>query len=203
MIVACPVCGAKYKFDDSKLQGASSKKLRCPKCKGIIEVSVHTAVVANKPGLSKEKTFKSSLTAEDLMRPIENGEAPSTAQVKRESVMDALAARAASDPGQKLPESRRYSIAVIQGNNSGEIYQITRTKTLIGRSDADIVIPDLEASRQHAQIDILGDRALLRDLNSTNGTFVDDEKINIANLDNQAEFRIGTTVLMFIVTDLE
>jgi len=136
------------------------------------------------------------------MRPAGNGE-PNTAQVKRESVMEALAARASNDPGQKLPEYRRYSIAVIQGNNSGEIYQITRTKTLIGRSDSDIVIPDLEASRQHAQIDIMGDRALLRDLNSTNGTFVNDEKINIANLDNQAEFRIGTTVLMFIVTDLE
>ena len=117
--------------------------------------------------------------------------------------MDALAQHAINDPGAKLPEYRRYSIAVIQGNNSGEIYQITRPKTLIGRSDADIVIPDLEASRQHAQIDILGERAILRDLNSTNGTFVDDEKINIANLDNQSEFRIGTTVLMFIVTDLE
>ncbi len=203
MIVACPVCGAKYKFDDSKLQGSASKKLKCPKCKGIIEISAHTSVAGSSVGMSKEKTFKSVLSAEDLMRPVNSGEAPNTAQVKKESVMDALAARAASEAGQKLPEYRRYSIAVIQGNNSGEIYQITRTKTLIGRSDADIVIPDLEASRQHAQIDIMGDRALLRDLNSTNGTFVNDEKINIANLENQSEFRIGTTVLMFIVTDLE
>ena len=203
MIIACPSCGAKYKFDDTKLQGVSSKKLKCPKCKGIIVVSAHPVAAPDKPGLSREKTFKSSLTADDLMRPVDNDEPPSTAQVKRESVMDALAARAANDPNQKLPESRRYSLAVIQGNNSGEIYQITRIKTLIGRSDADIVIPDLEASRQHAQIDIMGERALLRDLNSTNGTFVDDAKITISNLDNQSEFRIGTTVLMFIVTDLE
>src|SRR4051812_15815450 len=38
MIIECTSCGSKYKYDESKLAGASSKKVKCPKCKGVIEV---------------------------------------------------------------------------------------------------------------------------------------------------------------------
>ena len=67
----------------------------------------------------------------------------------------------------------------------------------------DVVIQDVESSRQHAQIEIVGDRILLRDLNSTNGTFVNDSKITVEDLDNHSEFRIGTTVFMLIITDMD
>jgi pSer/pThr/pTyr-binding forkhead associated (FHA) protein len=49
----------------------------------------------------------------------------------------------------------------------------------------------------------MGDRVILRDLNSTNGTFVNEQRITTMNLENQQEFRIGTTVFMLIITDLE
>ena len=45
--------------------------------------------------------------------------------------------------------------------------------------------------------------ALLRDLDSTNGTWIDLERIEQHQLSNQQEFRIGSHVLMFIVTDVE
>ena len=52
-------------------------------------------------------------------------------------------------------------------------------------------------------LEILGETAILRDLDSTNGTFLDMERIQQQVLTNQMEFRIGTHVLMFIVTDVE
>ena len=92
---------------------------------------------------------------------------------------------------------------MIQGAATGQIFPITKVRTTLGRSGADINLEDPEASRQHAEVDILGDHAVLRDLGSTNGTFVDMERIEQQVLNNQNEFRIGSHVLMFIVTDVE
>jgi len=40
---------------------------------------------------------------------------------------------------------------------------------------------------------------VLKDLGSTNGTFINDQKIAQTELENRAEFRIGGTVLMLIL----
>jgi pSer/pThr/pTyr-binding forkhead associated (FHA) protein len=50
---------------------------------------------------------------------------------------------------------------------------------------------------------VIGTSVVLRDLNSTNGTYVNEQKITAENLDNQSEFRIGSTIFMLIMTDVE
>jgi pSer/pThr/pTyr-binding forkhead associated (FHA) protein len=50
---------------------------------------------------------------------------------------------------------------------------------------------------------IVADVAILRDLGSTNGTWIELDRIEQHQLSNQQEFRIGSHVLMFIVTDVE
>ena len=102
-----------------------------------------------------------------------------------------------------LPKDRRFSLAVIQGAGTGQIYQITKSRSTIGRSGADFNIDDPEASRQHASVEIVGENAVLRDLGSTNGTFIELDRIDQQALTNQMEFRIGSHVLMFIVTEVE
>ena len=48
----------------------------------------------------------------------------------------------------------------------------------IGRTaPADIVIADSEISRSHCMVALKGDDVLVSDLNSTNGTFVDGERV--------------------------
>jgi pSer/pThr/pTyr-binding forkhead associated (FHA) protein len=103
----------------------------------------------------------------------------------------------------QLPRDKRFSLAVIQGAATGQIFPITKTRTLIGRSGADINLDDPEASRQHAMLEIVGDVTLLRDVGSTNGTWIELERIEQHQLQNQQEFRIGSHVLMFIVTDVD
>jgi len=103
----------------------------------------------------------------------------------------------------QLPKDRRFSLAVIQGAATGQIFQITKTRTVIGRSGADVNLDDPESSRQHAALEIVGDVAILRDLDSTNGTWIELDRIEQHQLNNQQEFRIGSHVLMFIVTEVE
>jgi len=75
----------------------------------------------------------------------------------------------------------------------------------IGRATSnDWVLRDPEryVSGRHAEIEHRAGTWLLRDV-STNGTFVNEQRITTVNLENQQEFRIGTTVFMLIITDLD
>jgi len=102
-----------------------------------------------------------------------------------------------------LPLSRRLSLAVLQGKDSGRIFPVDKPLVVLGRADADVVLNDPEISRQHAAIEVHGGKVVLKDLGSTNGTFVNDVKITQTEIDNRAEFRVGGTVLMLIMTETE
>jgi predicted Zn finger-like uncharacterized protein len=196
--VACPTCQTKYRFDESQLGGKPRATAKCKKCGGTIEIGAAEAEPASHPSLA-------SL-----------GEAP-TAPPKREQDTTARVRRLRSDEhaGEEtitghrvaevldLPPDKKYSLAVLQGKASGQIFQIQKVKTILGRADSDIVLDDPECSRQHATLEILGSRVVVTDLNSTNGTFVQGERIENAELENHNEFRIGEHVLMLIVTDRE
>jgi hypothetical protein len=103
----------------------------------------------------------------------------------------------------QLPKDKRFSLAVIQGGATGQIFPISKTRTVVGRSGCDVNLDDPEASRQHAALEIVGDVAILRDLGSTNGTWIELDRVEQHELSNQQEFRIGSHVLMFIVTEVD
>jgi pSer/pThr/pTyr-binding forkhead associated (FHA) protein len=63
------------------------------------------------------------------------------------------------------------------------------------RGGADIEIDDPQVSRLHCAIEVKGDHVFLRDLRSTNGTYVAGRRVLAAKLDDSAEFRIGSSAL--------
>lgn len=82
----------------------------------------------------------------------------------------------------------------------GRRHTITKARTVIGRgSDADITIADAGSSRKHAEILWDGERAMFRDLGSTNGTKVNGQKLREASLPSDATLTIGRTDLVFRV----
>lgn len=86
----------------------------------------------------------------------------------------------------------------IDGEEAGEkSFPLTATSAKIGRSPpAEIVIPDKSVSREHCLIGIANDVLLVTDLNSTNGTFIDGERITRTTiLPVGAELRVGQVAL--------
>jgi pSer/pThr/pTyr-binding forkhead associated (FHA) protein len=68
-------------------------------------------------------------------------------------------------------------------NSENEIFTLTKPVTNIGRrDDNDIIIPDQKVSRQHAQIRWAHQHYMIFDLDSTGGTFVNNQKICQATL---------------------
>ncbi|MGP3533536.1 FhaA domain-containing protein [Microbacterium sp. RD1] len=82
----------------------------------------------------------------------------------------------------------------------GQRHPLTKGRTVIGRgSDADITIPDAGTSRKHVEILWDGERAMVRDLGSTNGTQLNGRKVSEAPLPADSTVTIGRTNIVFRV----
>ncbi|WP_295853757.1 DUF3662 and FHA domain-containing protein [uncultured Microbacterium sp.] len=82
----------------------------------------------------------------------------------------------------------------------GTRHPLTSARTVIGRgSDADITIPDAGTSRKHVEILWDGERAMVRDLGSTNGTTLNGRKVSEAALPPDSTISIGRTNIVFRV----
>lgn len=80
----------------------------------------------------------------------------------------------------------------------GRRHPLTKARTIVGRgTDADITIADAGSSRKHVEILWDGERAMMRDLGSTNGTKVNGEKLREAALPTDTTLTIGRTDLVF------
>ena len=90
------------------------------------------------------------------------------------------------------------TIRVKTGPNKGKTYDIQDTPLTVGREENQIIqILDQGVSRAHAEIFRLGEMCFVRDLNSTNGTYVNDVKVSEESLKAGDEMLIGTTILVF------
>jgi Domain of unknown function (DUF4388)/FHA domain len=114
------------------------------------------------------------------------------------------------DPSPKAPTSpaprpgaRSYVLRFISGKYQGGEFPIAADKQiLIGRSsDLDMVLVEDMVSRKHARIAMQGDQIWIEDLGSTNGTFVNGEKIKRARLKEGDRVLIGTSILKLIAGD--
>jgi len=88
---------------------------------------------------------------------------------------------------------------VDQGSVDDPFIDLDRPLTVIGRRQgSDIVIHDTNVSRMHAQIKREGNRVLIEDTNSSNGTIVNDERIERpTQLRAGDTIRIGDAVFIF------
>jgi two-component system, NtrC family, sensor kinase len=95
------------------------------------------------------------------------------------------------------------SLYVIRGRDQGKRFDLTQKSSGIGRDKANTIqLRDTEASRQHAEIRQEGDQFLLVDLGSSNGTFVNEQRITQHSLRSGDRVQIGRSVLIFTASDL-
>ncbi len=95
-------------------------------------------------------------------------------------------------------------LTVLSGPHPGAVFSLDRAVMVIGRSqEVDIKIADTGLSRSHAQVKEGADGFYLEDLGSTNGTFVNGERLTSeAKLEDGDRLQIGEkTVLRFSMHD--
>ncbi len=87
-------------------------------------------------------------------------------------------------------------LRVVSGPAAGRTVDVDE-EIVIGREDSDLDIDDLELSHRHAVVRRFANRLQVEDLGSTNGTFVDGNRIAEPTLlGGGAEIKIGTTVMV-------
>jgi len=93
-----------------------------------------------------------------------------------------------------LPAGWEIALEVLEGAETGKHYRVTRSRVLIGRGGCEVPLSDPRVSRRHASLEIYGATCvLLKDLGSTNGTWVNGRRASSCQLQDGDEIRIGDT----------
>ena len=97
----------------------------------------------------------------------------------------------------------RFALRFISGKYQGGEFPLRMNREIIiGRSsDLDMVLVEDMVSRRHAKIAYAGDQITIEDLGSTNGTFVNGEKVKKARLKEGDRVLIGTSILKVVAAD--
>lgn len=165
MQVACSHCGTEHKLKDPD-SSIPRVQFKCSKC-----------------GKTTVVELKSRPDQTVVISPL-----PSFARADASSANLRLPP---ADDGLKLPAEGVFVLAITSGPANGEVFRLTQPRVVIGRTGADIPLNDPEISRHHCLLEVRDKFINLKDLDSTNGTFFDEERVRAAMLQDGSEFRIG------------
>jgi predicted Zn finger-like uncharacterized protein len=228
VIIQCTSCQARYHYDESRFGGAPAKRIKCTKCATVFEIlnpalAPHGAAVPGRTTTLSPDEFSLDETAMTEASKKRQG-APIPGAPARTGMLGTVAPGETAGPAAppaggkahttdrvpvptntrnmarplRLPDGVRLSLACISGPDSGRIFEIDKPRVVIGRANADIIVSDIQCSRQHAAIEVMDEHVFLVDLGSTNGTYVYDQRVGRTELESRTEFEIGTTMLMLI-----
>ena len=103
------------------------------------------------------------------------------------------------------PETAQWALRFISGKYQGGEFPLRPNREIIiGRSsDLDMVLVEDMVSRKHAKITTNDHTVTIQDLGSTNGTFVNGEKVRKADLKDGDRILIGTSIIKIVFVDGE
>jgi endogenous inhibitor of DNA gyrase (YacG/DUF329 family) len=182
MLIHCPSCGKA--FETTATWGPKSTTT-CPACGRVVVLREASAASPDRG----EGTVPLDSGTHAYLQPLEGEHT----------------AVASKGLGLALPPGKRVSLLQLSGPRKGELIPVTKPRMVLGREggNADAALKDPEVSRAHAAFECYGPRMLVRDLGSRNGTFVKEQKVETAPLEDHSEFRVGSTILMVLLTDAE
>ena len=112
----------------------------------------------------------------------------------------------AFDPVEEIPHEEDRDLfpaecglfVVESGPKAGSRYGLEAAVTTIGRhGGADILLDDVTVSRRHVEVERLGDRYVVRDVGSLNGTYLNRRRIETCEMGDGDELQIGRFKLVF------
>ena len=161
-------------------RGGGRQRYQCPHC------DVEYLIPARKPGGSSEKD--ASVAGESGPSQVGDVTLPGI--------------NLGGIPGGEwqIPEELRFSLKVLEGTESGKIFEVTRSRVTVGREEGEILLGDPLVSRKHAAFEVYGcHHIVLKDLASTNGTYLNDRLIAYSKLNHGDKIRMGSTILMAVI----
>src|SRR5260370_34341430 len=170
MQTACIHCGAEHLLKDGQFGGHSKVQFKCSKC-----------------GKTTIVEIKRRVDSTGVMTPL-----PSFARANAPSSNLNLPP---PDPGLRLPEKAMVVLSILSGPSKGERHTLANPRVVLGRKGAVIPAKDPEISRHHCLLEVRNTHVNLKDLDSTNGTFFNEERVRAAMLQDGAEFRIGGSMI--------
>jgi len=170
MQTACIHCGAEHLLKEGQLGGHAKVQFKCSKC-----------------GKTTIVEIKRRTDSTVVMSPL-----PSFARADASSSNLHLAP---ADPGIRLPEKKKVVLSILTGPSKGESHTLAKPRVVLGRKGADIPLNDPEISRHHCLLEVRDNYINLKDMDSTNGTFFDEERVRAAMLRDGTEFRIGVSLI--------
>ena len=187
----CPACGAKVKFPKNAPLPPPHAKVKCPSCGSVGEL----------------EAFLRAAGSSDPEGEIIEEAVPAAAAPPAPAPRAALSAK--SDTGTRisgsasalnLPAGLRCTLTVISGPDSGKKIIMDKPRVVVGRGAGDLALSDQEVSTEHCVFEITGVTCNVKDLGSRNGTYVDGEKIERAQLGTVGEVQVGLTTILFAMT---
>jgi len=170
MKAKCGSCGTEHVLKDSEIARHLKVQFRCSKCGQATVVEVR---------LKPDATI--------VMSPL-----PSFARTGAEGGGAGLGFH---DAELAMPAGVSAGLQVVEGPDKGLERKLEKASVIVGRQGADIILKDPEVSRHHCLLEVKDGYINLKDLDSTNGTFFDEERVRAAMLQHGAQFRIGTTTI--------
>jgi hypothetical protein len=102
--------------------------------------------------------------------------------------------------GHLVPDSPHLDeLVIVGGDASAKPFALAKEVTTVGRhEESDLLLDDVSVSRHHAVFTrTASGRVTLRDLNSLNGTYVNNERVEETTLRSADEVQIGRFKLVF------
>lgn len=176
MRTACSHCGVQHILNLAQAGNSPRVQFRCSKC-----------------GQATIVELVQSPDRTQVISPL-----PSFARSEGASGLGSV--MASQYQGLSLPMDQTITLSVIAGPAKGQNFSMDKPRVVLGRAEADMEINDPEVSRWHCAVEAKDEVLRLRDLDSTNGTYFNEERVRAAELQHLSEFRIGSTVVRVTIT---
>ncbi len=100
-------------------------------------------------------------------------------------------------------ETSAAVFTVLDGPDLGLEFTMDSPRLVLGRRGADINLNDRLVSRRHLSIEASGGRYLIKDMGSTNGTFLNGTPVSMEFIKHGDEIQIGSTLMKFRIKSMD
>jgi pSer/pThr/pTyr-binding forkhead associated (FHA) protein len=97
----------------------------------------------------------------------------------------------------------KYMLRGVSGATFGKTFALTGTMVIGRQADSDIPVPAEEISRHHARLQVTADGVLVEDMNSANGTFINDKRVQNGLLKPGEELRLDAVRFMLVAPGMD